>query len=38
MLRLLDYLARGIRIIASVGAGFASVGPGYQPKIPDQLK
>ena len=38
MLRLLDYLAKAIRIIAGAGAGFASIGPAYQPKIPDQLK
>lgn len=38
MLKLLEYVAKGIRKIAVVGAGFASIGPGYQPKMPKQLQ
>lgn len=38
MLKLLECVAKGIRRIAVAGAGFASIGPGYQPKMPDALK
>lgn len=38
MLRLLECAAKGIRKIAVMGAGFASIGPGYQPKMPEKLK
>lgn len=38
MLKLLEQIAKGIRGLAVMGAGFASFGPGYQPKMPDELK
>lgn len=38
MFKLLEYVAKGIRRIAVGGAGFASIGPGYQPKLPEKLK
>ena len=38
MLKLLEYVASVVRRVAIVGAGFASLGPGYQPEMPDKLK
>lgn len=38
MLKLLECIARVVRQIAVAGAGFASVGPGYQPNMPEELK